>query len=80
MKIVAIPCIIAVPSIFIVAPKGTVNDEIFFFTCKLSSKLFSVIGIVALLLDVEKANSKACLIPFRKKTMFIPETYLTKGK
>ena len=30
MKIVAIPCIIAVPSILIVAPNGTVNDEIFF--------------------------------------------------
>ena len=34
INIVAIPCIIAVPSIFIVAPKGTVNEEIFGFTLK----------------------------------------------
>ena len=46
-----------------VAPRGTVKDETFFFTLKLFSKLLSVIGMVALLLEVEKANNKACFNP-----------------
>ena len=64
---VAIPCIIAVPSMFIVAPSGTVKDEIFFLTLKLFSRLFNVIGMVALLLEVEKANNSACFNPEKKK-------------
>ena len=53
-----------------VAPRGTVKDETFFFTLKLFSKLFSVMGMVALLLEVEKANNKACFNPEKKFIMF----------
>ena len=56
-KTVATPCIIAVPSILIVAPRGTVNDATDLFTPKFSSTVFKLIGIVAALLDVENANS-----------------------
>ena len=46
----------AVPSIFIVAPKGTVNDATFLFTPILSITVFKVTGIVAFDEEVEKAN------------------------
>ena len=80
MNIVAIPCIIAVPSIFMVAPRGTVKDETFFFTLKLFSKLFSVMGMVALLLEVEKANNKACFNPEKKFIMFTFAINFTNGR
>ena len=53
---VANPCIIAVPSILIVAPTGTTKDETSFFTPSSSVTVFNVIGIVAALEDVENAN------------------------
>ena len=56
---------------FIVAPSGTVKEEIFFLTLKFFSKLFNVIGIVALLLEVEKANNNACFNPEKKKKLFL---------
>ena len=76
---VAMPCIIAVPSIFIVAPNGTVKDEIFDFTLKFLFKFCSVTGIVALLLDVEKANRTICLIPFTNVLILTSPKNLTKG-
>ena len=63
MKTVATPCIIAVPSILIVAPSGTVNEATFCLIAKFFFKHSNVIGIVALLLEVENANNKASLIP-----------------
>ena len=48
---------IAVPSIFIVAPKGTVNEATDFFTPKFSSTVLRLIGMVAALLEVENANN-----------------------
>ena len=51
----ATPCIIEVPSIFIVAPRGIVNDDIFrntHFLCNVSID----IGIVAFDVAVENAN------------------------
>ena len=62
IKTVATPCIIAVPSILIVAPKGTVNDAIFLFTPILSTTVLSVTGIVAFEDDVENANNIKDLI------------------
>ena len=62
---VAIPCIIAVPSMFIVAPSGIVKDDILDLTLKFLFKFCRVTGIVALLLDVEKANRTICFIPSR---------------
>ena len=61
------PCIIAVPSIFIVAPTGTTKDETSFLTPRSSVTVFRVTGIVAALEEVEKAN-KATFLIFRKKT------------
>ena len=47
---------IAVPSILMVAPTGTTKEETSFFTPKSSVTVFRVIGIVAALEEVEKAN------------------------
>ena len=52
----ATPCIIAVPSIFIVAPKGIVNEDIFLFTPIFLLKVSIDIGIVAFDVAVENAN------------------------
>ena len=46
MNITATPCIIAVPSIFTVAPRGIVNDDIFLST-PISSRVFIFRGTVA---------------------------------
>ena len=54
---------IAVPSIFIVAPSGIVNDAILSLTPNLFFIHCNVIGMVALLLDVENENNSASLIP-----------------
>ena len=51
------PCIIAVPSIFIVAPKGTVKEPTDELTPSLFLTVSSVIGIVALLDEVLKAKT-----------------------
>ena len=59
---VAKPCMIAVPSILIVAPTGTTKDETSFFTPKSSVTVFNVTGIVAADEDVEKANRATFLI------------------
>ena len=56
INIVANPCIIAVPSIFIVAPTGTTKDETSFFTPRSSVTVFKVTGMVAALDEVEKAQ------------------------
>ena len=59
MKTVAIPCIIAVPSILTVAPKGTVNEAIELSAPNRSLAALNVTGIVALLDEVLNANSIA---------------------
>ena len=56
MKTVATPCMIAVPSMLIVAPRGTVNDPIESSTPRRSSTVRSVTGRVAPLLAVPKAT------------------------
>ena len=56
IKTVAIPCIIAVPSILIVAPTGTTKEETFLLTPKSFWTVLSVTGIVAALEDVENAK------------------------
>ena len=58
INIVAKPCMIAVPSILIVAPTGTTKDETSFFTPKSSVTVFNVTGIVAADEDVEKEAYK----------------------
>ena len=59
---------IAVPSIFIVAPTGTTNDATFLSTPKSCETVFNVTGMVAALDDVEKANKIGSFI-FLKKAM-----------
>ncbi len=56
MNTVATPCMIAVPSMLIVAPSGTVNEAMELFTPSFCSTVFRVTGIVALLLAVQNAN------------------------
>ena len=56
INIVASPCIMAVPSILIVAPTGITKDETSFFTPRSSVTVFSVTGMVAALDEVENAN------------------------
>ena len=56
MNTVAMPCIIAVPSIFTVAPKGTVNEAMELCAPTRFFAAFRVMGIVALLEAVLKAN------------------------
>ena len=62
INIVANPCMIAVPSIFIVAPTGTTNAETSFLTPSSSVTVFKVTGIVAALEDVENAKSATSFI------------------
>ena len=62
MNIVANPCIMAVPSIFIVAPTGTTKEDTSFFTPRSSVTVFNVTGMVAALEDVENANKATFLI------------------
>ena len=57
MNTVAMPCIIAVPSIFIVAPKGTVKEPIVGLTPSLFLTVSRVTGMVALLEEVLKAKT-----------------------
>ena len=52
----ATPCIIDVPSIFIVAPRGIVNDDIFLETPIFLCNVSIDIGIVAFDVAVENAN------------------------
>jgi len=80
MNTVATPCIMAVPSIFIVAPKGTVKEAILSFTLKFFFKFSSVTGIVAELLEVENAKIKASFIPLKKFITFTFPIILIKGK
>ena len=56
------PCIIAVPSILIVAPTGTTNEAISFLTPISWFTVFNVTGIVAALEEVENANIAASFI------------------
>ena len=51
INIVARPCIIAVPSMFIVAPTGITNEETSFLTPNSSVTVLRVTGIVAALDD-----------------------------
>ena len=57
---------IAVPSMFIVVPKGTQKELTDFPTPSFSSTVFKVIGIVALLDDVLNANNIASRIFLKK--------------
>ena len=56
MKMTATPCIIAVPSILIVAPSGMVKDAIFLETPILRQSVSMLSGTTAALIDVVKAN------------------------
>ena len=62
MNTAATPCIIAVPSIFTVAPNGIVKELISSETPNFSVNVSIFTGIVALLLDVENATE----ITFKK--------------
>ena len=66
MNTVATPCMIAVPSIFMVVPKGIQKELTDLLTPSFSSTVFKVIGMVVLLEDVLKAKIIASLI-FEKK-------------
>ena len=57
MKPVAMPCMIAVPSILMVAPKGMVKEETRLAAPSRSSTVRKVTGMVALLEAVEKAKA-----------------------
>ncbi len=57
---------IAVPSILIVAPNGTIKEAVEFSTPKRFSVALNVTGIVALELDVLKANICTARIFFIK--------------
>ena len=72
MKAVATPCMIAVPSMLIVAPSGTVKDATVFETPSLSTRVSSVTGMVALLLEVLKANTGTALYRRRKPSGLRP--------
>ena len=65
MNTVATPCIMAVPSMLMVAPIGTVNEATLFFTPILYSTVRSVTGMVAPELAVEKARVKVLACPAR---------------
>ena len=67
MNTVATPCMIAVPSMFMVVPKGIQKELTDLSTPSFSSTVFKVTGMVALLEDVLKAKMIASLI-FEKKT------------
>jgi hypothetical protein len=62
MNMVASPCINAVPSILIVAPTSTTNDETSLLTPKSSLTVCKVTGIVAALEEVENANQATFLL------------------
>ena len=62
----------------IVAPKGTVNDAIEFLTPIFLVVVSSVIGKVALLLEVEKAKMAVSRIFFKKINGFKPVSNLSK--
>ena len=62
-----------------VAPSGTVKDDIFFYI-KTFSRLFSVMGMVALLLEVEKANNNASFNPAKKLVILVFAINLTNGR
>ena len=66
MNTVATPCIMAVPSMLMVAPIGTVNEATLFFTPILYSTVRRVTGMVAPELAVENANAAGSRIFFRK--------------
>ena len=57
MKTVATPCMIAVPSMLIVAPSGIVNEAMELWTPSLSFVVSRVTGSVALLDAVLNAKS-----------------------
>ena len=61
-----------------VAPSGTVKDDIFFYI-KTFSRLFSVMGMVAPLLEVEKANNNA-VNPAKKLAILVFAINLTNGR
>ena len=70
MNTVATPCMIAVPSIFMVVPKGMQKELTDLFTPSFSSTVFKVMGMVALLEDVLNANSKTSLSFLKKMNGF----------
>ena len=61
----------AVPSILIVAPNGTVNEATLSFTSRFFLRQLNVIGIVALLLDVENEKIRASLRPEKNLSIFM---------
>ena len=67
---VATPCMIAVPSMLIVAPKGTVKDPIDDLTPSLFLTVSRVIGMVALLEEVLKAKTASDLTFIKNLTGF----------
>ena len=63
---------IAVPSMLIVAPSGIVNDATELLAPNFLVAVSSVIGMVALELDVLKANKHVCFIFAKKVVGFKP--------
>ena len=59
MNTVAMPCMMAVPSILMVAPKGTTKAATPCFTPQRFIKVFKVTGMEAELLEVLKAKIMA---------------------
>ncbi len=62
MNTVATPCIMAVPSILMVVPRGMVNEATEFLTPSFFSTIPMVTGMVAALLAVLNANIWAARI------------------
>ena len=67
---------IAVPSILMVAPKGTVNEEMLLLTPKRFSTVRNVTGMVAPLEAVLKANANAGRILLKKVLILRPVNIL----
>ena len=72
MKPVATPCMIAVPSMLMVAPRGTVNEPIELSTPRRRSTVSRVTGSVAPELAVLNANATGARILRRKTTGLRP--------
>ena len=77
MKMAAITCIIAVPSMFTVIPSGKTNDDTSSLTPNSSVVVFKLSGSVAAELEVEKPNIATLAIFFTNVTALKPVATFT---
>ena len=78
MKTVAMPCMMAVPSMLMVAPSGTVKDAMEFGTLNRLVNALSVTGIVAAEEAVLKANVIGARMRARNLSAFSPKARNTR--